>query len=485
MRLLLYGKVSLCFFYFKDILAESGIQCFFVGTEKFILLLTLEVGMKKTKLLLLGLFFISTFSSAQNLLQSGPMVGYSTMREVCLWVQTTKEAKVKFAYWKANEKTKKYFTSETLTKVEDGFSAKLLCENLEGGHVYNYELFINGKKVARPYELKFQTQKLWQWRSDAPDFSFVIGSCNYVNEPEVDRPGKPYGANHEIFKSIADKKPDFMIWLGDNFYYREGDWDSWSGILHRNTHTRSLPELQPLWASVHHYAIWDDHDFGPNDSDRGFWNKEKTLEAFKLFWGNPSFGINGKPGITTYFQWGDVEFFLLDDRYYKTPNDRKDEEKVILGDEQLNWLVDNLSYSRATFKIVAVGGQFLNPNTGTENFSRVPKEKERILTALQKNKIEGVIFIDGDIHRSEISRLARENSYPIYDFTVSPFTAGPSKVYDNPLRIESTAYADRNFARFEISGAGKNRNLKCTLFDVNGKEIWNYSINENELKYKK
>lgn len=441
--------------------------------------------MQKAKFAFLMLLFSNTISFSQNLLQSGPMVGYSTMREVCLWVQTTKEAKVKFAYWKQNDVKNKFYTNEIATKSHDGFTAKLYCKNLEGGQVYSYELLINGKKVNRSYEMKFQTQKLWQWRSDAPDFSFVIGSCNYVNEPESDRPGKPYGANHEIFKSIHEKKPDFMIWLGDNFYYREGDWDSWSGIIHRNTHSRSLAELQPLWASVHHYSIWDDHDFGPNDSDRGFWNKERTLEAFKLFWPNPSFGINGKPGITTYFQWSDVEFFLLDNRYYKTPNDRKEEEKVILGDEQVNWLIDNLSYSRAPFKIVAVGGQFLNPNTGTENFSRVPKEKEKILTALEKNRIEGVVFINGDIHRSEISMLSRDNSYPIYDFTVSPLTAGPSKIYDNPLRIESTAYADRNFAKFELTGTRKNRILKCTLFDVTGKEVWAYSINENELRYKK
>lgn len=441
--------------------------------------------MRKAVFVIAVLIAIATISFGQDLLQSGPMVGYSTMREVCLWVQTKKEAKVKIGYWAIDKPAKKSFTKELATNEESGFSTKLICSNLDEGQTYHYELFINGKKIARPYELKFQTQKLWQWRKDAPDFSFVIGSCNYVNEPMFDRPGKPYGANHEIFTSIVEKKPDFMIWLGDNFYYREGDWDSWSGIIHRNTHTRSLPELQPLWGSVHHYAIWDDHDFGPNDSDRGFWNKERTLEAFKIFWPNPSFGVNGNHGITTYFQWGDVEFFLLDDRYYKTPNDRTDDKKVILGDDQLNWLIDNLSTSKAPFKIVAVGGQFLNPNTSTENFSRVPHEKEKILKALEANKIEGVIFIDGDIHRSEISKLTRENAYPIYDFTVSPFTAGPSKVNENSLRIENTVYADRNFAKFDITGKRSNRNLKCTLCDVNGKEIWTYSINENDLKYKK
>ena len=52
--------------------------------------------------------------------------------------------------------------------------------------------------------------------------SFAIGSCSYVNEPEFDRPGKPYGSNFEIFNSINNKNPDFMLWLGDNMYFLTG-----------------------------------------------------------------------------------------------------------------------------------------------------------------------------------------------------------------------------------------------------------------------
>lgn len=298
------------------------------------------------------IFFVTQSKSiAQDLLQSGPMVGYSAMREVSLWVQTKAPAKVKFSYWNVNNTGKKFATKEISTKEDEAFTAKLIAGNLEPGQTYNYALYINGKKIARPYELKFQTQKLWQWRGDPPEFSFATGSCLYVNEEVYDRPGKPYGSDYGIMKSIYEKHPDFMVWLGDNWYYREADWDSWSGILKRITHTRSLPELQPLLGSVHHYSIWDDHDFGPNDSDRGFWNKDKTLTAFKLFIPNPSFGINGKPGITTFFQWGDVDFFLMDDRYYRTPDGRKtDKERGILGDEQIQWLVDNLSVSKAPLK---------------------------------------------------------------------------------------------------------------------------------------
>jgi len=434
------------------------------------------------------IFFLSAELFAQDLLQSGPMVGYSAMRETVLCVQTKSSARVKFVYWNANDFKKKFSTKEFVTKGEDGFTAKLICDQLEPGQKYNYELYINGKKVVRPYELKFQTQELWQWRKDPPEFNFITGSCFYVNEPIYDRPGKPYGSDYEIFNSIYDKHPDFMLWLGDNWYYREADWDSWSGVIKRITHTRSLPELQPVLGSMHHYSIWDDHDFGPNDSDRGYWNKDKTLDAFKLFIPNPSFGIDGTSGITTYFQWGDVDFFLLDDRYYRTPNDRKTGEKVMFGEEQIQWLIDNLVRSKAPFKIVATGGQMLNPveKDYLEIFNKFPKEKEKLLNLIREEKIEGVIFLTGDRHHSELTKLEREGAYPLYDFTISSFTAGvsPGKDEQNNFRVPGTLADEHNFAIFNFSGARKNRTLKCTVYNVQGKELWDYSINENDLKFK-
>ncbi len=447
--------------------------------------------MKKNIMIILFLILVASSKSilSQELLQSGPMVGYSTMREVALWIQTKSPAKIKFIYWNIDDAKKKYSSREILTKESDAFTAQIAIDNLEPGQKYNYELFLNGKKMERPYQLKFQTQELWQWRKDAPEFSFVTGSCLYVNEPQYDRPGKPYGSDFEILKSIYDKQPDFMLWLGDNLYLREVDFDSWSGIIKRYTHDRSLPELQPVLGSMHHYAIWDDHDFGPNDSDRGYFLKDKTLEAFKMFWANPTYGINGKPGITTIFQWGDVDFFLLDDRYYRTPNDRKGIDTEMFGNEQIQWLIDNLVRSKAPFKIVATGGQILNPveKDYLEIFNRFPKEKEKLLSLIRDEKISGVLFLTGDRHHSELTKLEREGDYPLYDFTISSFTAGisPGKDEPNNLRVPGRISDEHNFAIFNVSGKTKNRVLKCTVYDVKGKELWDYSINENELKVKK
>ena len=235
--------------------------------------------MKKILTLVLSLVLSNSGFGQEKLLESGPMVGYSTMKEVLLWVKTKQPAEVKFQYWNVNDSSKTYSTESTLTTKSNQHIAKLVADTLEPGQNYEYTLYINNQKIERPYRFEFQTQPLWQWRTDPPAFTFALGSCNYVNTANYDRPGKPYGGDYRIFNSITTKDPDFMLWLGDNVYLREPDWNSRTGIMSRYAHTRALPEMQRLMASTHNYAIWDDHDYGPNDSDKTFWNKKITEES--------------------------------------------------------------------------------------------------------------------------------------------------------------------------------------------------------------
>src|SRR5690606_32402414 len=115
---------------------------------------------------------------------------------------------------------------------------------------------------------KFQTLADWQFRATAPDFHFITGSCNYLNDEPYDRPGKPYGQGGEIHRHMAESGADFMLWLGDNMYTRPAEYSSPSGIWYRYFKDFSAPEMQPLLRNMHHYAVWDDHDYGPNDSNR-------------------------------------------------------------------------------------------------------------------------------------------------------------------------------------------------------------------------
>jgi len=303
---------------------------------------------------------ISAQTALNPLLQAGPMPGYADMREAMLWVQTTRSTEVYAVYADAENPEVLRRTNKVLTDKATAYTARLIADTVEPGRIYNYQIFIDEKPVSLPYPTRFNTPPLWKWRGDPPEFTMLTGSCAYINQAEYDRPGNPYGGDYRIFTGMAAQKADFMLWLGDNVYLREPDWNSRTGMQQRYTHTRSLPELQPFLASTHHYAIWDDHDYGPDNSNKSFFNKNTALETFRNFWGNPTYGTGNMEGTVTSFQWGDADFFLLDNRWFRDPNEVQKENKTILGEQQLEWLLNNLVSSKATFKLVAMGGQFLS-----------------------------------------------------------------------------------------------------------------------------
>ncbi|GAB4252244.1 MAG: alkaline phosphatase D family protein [Saprospiraceae bacterium] len=439
-----------------------------------------------SRFFLFFLFLIAAQLQAQEaatferhpLLQSGPMLGYTDMFESLIWVQTKEAAQVQAAYWLESSPQERHLTNMVRTKKADGFVAHLLADEVEPGNHYQYEVFINNERVELPYPTVFQTVPLWQYRTDPPTMKIALGSCSYINEEEYDRPGRPYGGDYQIFEAIYEQDPDFMLWLGDNVYLREPDWYTRTGFLHRYTHTRSLPEMQPLLASTHHYAIWDDHDYGTNDSDRSFVYKDLAKEIFGLFWPNPRNGLPGMKGNTSFFQWGDADFFLLDNRSFRTPNRRNTGDCTILGRKQLDWLIDALVTSRATWKFVAIGGQVLTSFADFETYAKLcPMERDYLLRQIEREGIKNVIFLTGDRHHTELCAMVNAAGNTVYDFTVSPLTSGAHDTDEpNLYRVPGTMVTERNFGIMEISGPRKERQLIFKIFDVNGELLWSESI---------
>jgi alkaline phosphatase D len=311
----------------------------------------------------------------------------------------------------------------------------------------------------------------------------VTGSCAYINQPEYDRTGKPYGGDYKIFPHMAEQKADLMVWLGDNLYLREPDWNTRTGINKRYNHTRSLPELQPLLAVTQNYAILDDHDYGPDNSNRSFFNKNQTLDAFRLFWGNPTYGTGDIEGAITSFQWSDADFFLLDNRWYRDPDEIVKENKTQLGEKQLEWLLENLVTSKATFKIVALGGQFLSDVTIAETYSAYGFEKERgqIIKFIYQYNIKNVIFITGDVHFSEMSVLKQEGKPTIYDCTFSALTSGSNTAgasWKNSFRVPGTVVMENNYGMIKFTGTAKARKLVVNCFSTDNRKLWEQVIEQ-------
>jgi len=431
----------------------------------------------KRSILSLCLLFMPVLIWAQ--LQSGPMLGAIELRSAKIWVQTEKEALVRLEIKKHRSKESWRWVSTAKSVTEDALCVTFDIGQLEPGTTYTYRIKVGGKEISRPYPLAFTTQSLWQWRTDPPAFKVAMGSCNYINEAAYDRPGKPYGGDYFIFDKIAETKPDVMLWLGDNTYLREADWNSRSGVLHRYTHSRSIPEVQKLLATCPNYAIWDDHDYGPNDANSSWIHKAWTREAFQLFWANPSYGLSPNNGITTAFSHNDIDFFLLDDRWYRSSEGLKDScSREMLGQQQIEWLINALKSSKAPFKIVANGSQVLNSMALYENYAQFHCEREKLLQRIAAEGIKNVIFVTVDRHHSEISRL-EVNGVVFHDVTASPLTSSFPANRDNEPnanRIAGSLILKRNFAVFEFTGPRKTRELLIRFFDNTGKEVYQYPL---------
>lgn len=427
--------------------------------------------------------------AAASLLRSGPLLGPVEIGEAAVWVQTTAPCRAQLRFWEEGKPEAARLSGEIATREEGDLIARFPLTGLAFGTRYQYELYLNGARVERPYPTTFRTQPLWQHRTEnPPDVKAAFGSCAYINEPAYDRPGEPYGAHYEIFPSIAREKPDFMLWLGDDVYYREADVITETGMRRRWAVDRSLPELQALWGAVPHYAIWDDHDYGPNDADKTFRLRETALSIFKDYWMNPSYGTLETPGVFTRFEWSDAEFFLLDDRFYRSPNDLPvGPDKRMFGRPQLEWLEEALVSSRARWKIVASGSQMWNPQNRFESWGQFPVEQRELLDFLKAAKVEGVVFLTGDRHHTELLKRQEPGLYPLYEFTASPLTSAGRRIPEeenNPTRVPGTwVTATRNFGLLEITGPADARVLTFKAIDATGKELWKRQIARKELTF--
>lgn len=452
--------------------------------------------MRLTKCLLAvlaGVSFAHAHAQEHPILQSGPMLGYSEMTEVAIWVQTKTSAVAQIRYRPLGSSQDWRISREIVASDERDNIATFILTGLPFGTKFEYELYLDGQKVERDYPLEFQTQPHWRWATNPPvppELKIAIGSCAYIVHPDsgFDRPGTPYGGDYEIYRAIHARRPDFMIWMGDNIYYREPDWLTEAGMRFRWRKDRSLPELQALLASTHHYATWDDHDYGPNDSDSSFRLKGPALQVFKDYWPQVVYGTPETAGVFTRFEWGDVEVFMLDDRYHRTPNNfPAGPEKVMLGRAQLDWLKRSLVSSDKTFKLIVNGGQMINPLTRFEAFGNFPEEQKELFDFIATARIEGVVFLSGDRHHTELLRIQWPGAaYPWFEFTSSPLNAGagarPNEQV-NPARVPGTFVTQkRNFGLIQVTGPWRDRRLVLSAHDKDGVELWKHEIREAELR---
>jgi alkaline phosphatase D len=293
-----------------------------------------------------------------------------------------------------------------------------------------------------------------------------------------------------LLDEIVDAKPDLFLMIGDVAYPDITDdataliepWPSDQTLPRMKdvfSQVAAKPEYQNLRANIPMLSVWDDHDYGINDGSSDFEFKVQAQQLFLDFAGEPD-GTERRdtPGIYQAKIYGPagkrVQIILLDVRYFRTPptlDTRSDETKktlniagryapsldpeaTVLGLAQWNWLRAQLLLP-AELRLVVSSYPVVPFELGRDAWGNFPRERQRLFDLIDETAANGVIFLSGDVHFSEISR-SDEGPYPLFDFTSSALAAPATgnEHFSNSLRISNT-YAELNYGKVNVDWRAK------------------------------
>jgi len=216
------------------------------------------------------------------------------------------------------------------------------------------------------------------------------------------------------------------------------------------------------------HGVWDDHDYGGNDRGREFTDKESRRDAYLDFLGVPrsdprwerrgvyssiEFGASSTDSLDSSEmnaqQSNRVRVLFLDTRWHRDyhcipsvgstmiplgsviacatrwitagldlPNFLPTGagfcagDGDVLGEEQWNWLEQQLQQSSASVHVIISSVQVLTTNPVVESWGHFPAARSRLLNLLAS--VKGVVLLSGDVHHAEIATSMQNNKakYP-------------------------------------------------------------------------
>ncbi len=92
-----------------------------------------------------------------------------------------------------------------------------------------------------------------------------------------------------------------------------------------------------------------------------------------------------------------------------------------------------------------------------------------MLDLLKRTKANSVLFISGDRHWAELSRLDRPGDYPLYDLTSSALTETHTRGTPTPNRFrDGPTYHDTNVGLITIGWRATDPEVLLQAIDVDG-----------------
>lgn len=292
----------------------------------------------------------------------------------------------------------------------------------------------------------------------------TFGSCNHQLLPQ------------EMWLNMLDNKPDLFLFLGDNVY---GNCEDIKCLIKTYNQQLKKPYFLDFLEKIPMIGIWDDHDYGPDNSGIENPIKKESQKYFLDFIGEPAQSPRRmQEGVYTSYVFGKegqkLKFYLLDERYFR---EKPGEAADILGEIQWKWFERELNQSDAQINIIGSSSQFLSTKSNSDRWEQYPKAEKRMYQIIKNSRKPGIIFLSGDIHCAEMMQnLSSDLNYPLYEFTSSGMTHAHSspKINSNKYKIQKP-FCALNFGLITI-----NWNSPIAI-KIEIKDIQNYTIQEKTL----
>ena len=329
----------------------------------------------------------------------------------------------------------------------------------------------------------------------------AFGSCAKQDQPQP------------IWDAVVETQPQLFLFLGDNIYADTRDMRVMRAkyqLLGEQPGYVKLKQACPV------LATWDDHDYGADDSGAEYPMKHQSQQAFLDFFGVPQedprreregvyyarvFGPEGKR----------VQVILLDTRYFRSPLKtgfragepgegrrgrylpQSDPEATMLGDAQWRWLEEQLKVP-AEVRIVASSVQVIPTDHAWESWANFPRERDRLFKLIRDTRAGGVMFLSGDRHLAEISRLPADApvgvGYPLYDITSSSLNAPSGNKtkagarFGNEINTHAVGrtYFETNFGTIHVDWQQPDPVIRAQVRDEAGDVVLQQRIRLGEMK---
>lgn len=448
----------------------------------------------------------------QALLPQGVAVGDVSTDSALLWYRTdgTMVTQVVYGPVEAWEKAKRMATAVLplprtpllTTAADTDFIGKVALEGLAPATRYRYEVMgarVTGDINAGDLQVAARGEFTTLPRStDHAPVSFA-----WSGDLGGQRQCREGAAGYPIFDVMQGQALDFFIFVGDSIYSDDvcpsppndpgGDFKAVTLDDYRAKHRyqRGAAALRRLLADVPVYVIWDDHEVRNNFAGSSEESMPVGRHALLDYWPIRTPAEDPHRLYRRVRVGADLDLFILDTRQYRSPNAEKDgPTKTMLGERQLQWLLEGLTTSNATWKVIVTSvplsipksGGLLAPGNdgwaGGSDGTGFERERQVIVDTILGWKVKNVVWLAADVHLVQGSAYDpnRDGTPDFYEFVAGPLSAATGRLPEQSRDLNPTTLINEagylNFGLVHLTQSS----FQVNVIDVDGKVRFTHRI---------